>query len=80
MAKWGDFHWKDVKLAFNAPAALVRKGLTVLIILKTVVLRQAWQSPMYKSNMAENPEKQTAWKCRLGQLPPMILNPQKTIM
>ena len=25
---------------------------------------------MYKSNMAENPEKQTAWKCRLDQYPP----------
>ena len=30
---------------------------------------------MYKSNMAENPDKQTAWKCRLDQYPPMILNP-----
>ena len=27
--------------------------------------------------MAENPEKQTAWKCRLDQYPPMILNPRK---
>ena len=31
--------------------------------------------PMYKSNMFENPEKQTAGKCRLDQYPPMILNP-----
>ena len=31
--------------------------------------------PMYKSNMAENPEKQTDWKCRLDQYPQMILNP-----
>ena len=28
-----------------------------------------------KSNMAENPEKQTAWVCRLDQYPPRILNP-----
>ena len=25
--------------------------------------------PMYKFNMAENPEKQTAWICRLDQYP-----------
>ena len=25
--------------------------------------------------MAENPEKRTAWICRLDQYPPMILNP-----
>ena len=37
--------------------------------------RAAWQPPMYKSNMAENPEKETAWECRLDQYPPMILNP-----
>ena len=27
--------------------------------------------------MAENPEKQTAWVCRLDQCPPTILNPNK---
>ena len=37
-----------------------------------------WQPPMYKSNMSENPEKQTAWICRLDQYPPMILNPSKS--
>ena len=37
--------------------------------------RAAWQPPMYKFNMAENSEKQTAWKCHLDQYPPMILNP-----
>ena len=31
---------------------------------------------MYKSNMAENPEKQIAWICRLDQYPPIILNPK----
>ena len=36
----------------------------------------SWQLPMYKSNMhADNPEKQTACKCRHDQYPPMILNP-----
>ena len=39
--------------------------------------KAAWQPPMYKSNMAESPEKQTAWKCRLDQYPPMILNPDR---
>ena len=33
---------------------------------------------MYKSNMAENPEKQTAWKCRLDQYPPNDTKPKKT--
>ena len=33
----------------------------------------ARQPPMDKSNMAENPEKQTAWM--VDQYPPMILNP-----
>ena len=34
---------------------------------------------MYKSNMAENPEKQAAWKCRLDQYPHMILNPNRPL-
>ena len=38
-----------------------------------------YQPPMYKSNMADNPEKRTAWICRLNQYPPMILNPDINI-
>ena len=33
------------------------------------------QSQDKRQNGAENPEKQTAWKCRLDQYPPLILNP-----
>ena len=35
---------------------------------------------MYKSNIAENHEKQTAWKCRLDQYPQMILIPEILII
>ena len=42
----------------------------------------AWQPTMEtmdKSNMAENPEKQTAWICRLDQYPFNDTKPIKTI-
>ena len=38
------------------------------------IIQPAWQPPMDKSNMAENPENQTAWICRLELYPTMILN------
>ena len=37
------------------------------------------QDYLVKSNMVENPEKQTAWKCCLDQYPPMILYPVKLL-
>ena len=35
--------------------------------------------PMYKSNLAKNPEIQIAWICRLDQYSQMILNPKNRL-
>ena len=51
-------------------------GLCLNVVVKSTRQGQLDSHPTVTPNMAENPEKQNAWKCRLDQYPLMILNPQ----